>query len=115
METTASSGAATITAASLVVPGASIAGPDEEIELDRVEGELAALWAAAAPEDAGAEPAVLRACALNLLVLAGGLADLERIRRIADQTTLAHPSRILLLAPEAPPDGRRGSSSEPVT
>src|SRR5712691_13190118 len=80
--------------------------PAGEIELARVERELAALWAAAAPENRGEEPAVLRACALNLLVLGASPGDLERARPIATRTILAHPSRILLLAPE---DGGQGS------
>jgi glucose-6-phosphate dehydrogenase assembly protein OpcA len=79
-----------------------------EIELGRVERELATLWAAAAQEDPGAEPAVLRACSLNLLVLAGSSAELERARPIAARTTLAHPSRILLLAPDASQSDRNG-------
>jgi glucose-6-phosphate dehydrogenase assembly protein OpcA len=74
--------------------------PPGEIELSQVERELAALWRAAAPEDPDAEPTVLRACSLNLLVLAGSPDELERARPIAAQTTLAHPSRILLVAPE---------------
>jgi glucose-6-phosphate dehydrogenase assembly protein OpcA len=83
-------------------PIEALAGaPEGEIELARVERELAALWAATAPEDPGAEPAVLRACSLNLLVLGGSPDDLEPARAIAAATTLAHPSRILLLAPEA--------------
>src|SRR5205809_103549 len=76
------------------LPGAH----EGEIELARVERELAALWAAA-PEDRGAEPAVLRACALNLLVLGASASELERARPIAARTTLAHPSRVVLLAP----------------
>src|SRR5438045_1919681 len=87
-------------------PDVPVPGPDEEIELDQVERELAALWAAAAPDDPGGESAVLRACALNLLVLAHRRADRDRIRTVADQTTLAHPSRILLLAPRVDPDCR---------
>jgi hypothetical protein len=75
--------------------------PDGEIELGRVERELAALWALAAPEDPDAESTVLRACSLNLLVLGSSPADLERARPIAARTTLAHPSRILLLAPDS--------------
>jgi glucose-6-phosphate dehydrogenase assembly protein OpcA len=74
--------------------------PEGEIELARVERELARLWAQAAPADPGAEPAVLRACSLSLLVLGAGPGSLEPARRVAAATTLAHPSRILLLAPE---------------
>jgi glucose-6-phosphate dehydrogenase assembly protein OpcA len=81
-----------------------------EIELGRVERELAALWAQAAPEDPGAEPAVLRACSLSLLVLGSSSADLERARPIAARTTLAHPSRVLLLAPD-PGAGRQALSA----
>src|SRR5437879_4910512 len=76
-----------------------------EIDLAGVERELAALWAAAAPANRGEEPAVLRACALNLLVLGANPGDLERARPIATRTILAHPSRVLLLAPEARGEG----------
>src|SRR5690349_6795362 len=69
MERTEQIGASPAAATSSFVLGAAIPGPDGEIELDRVERELASLWAAAAPDEPGAEAAVLRACALNLLVL----------------------------------------------
>jgi hypothetical protein len=81
--------------------------PSGEMELARVERELAALWAAA-PENRGEEPAVLRSCALNLLILGSSPDDLERARPVAARTTLAHPSRILLLAPAV-----RGQSDDP--
>src|SRR5262249_35835114 len=80
----------------------------DEIELGHVERELAALWAAAAPADPGAETAVLRACSLNLVVLGDSPAGLDRARPIAARPTLAHPSRILLLAPDP---GGAGSSN----
>lgn len=91
--------------------------PAEEIELGQVERALAALWAGAAPEDPGAEPAVLRACALNLVVLSRSPADLDRVRPIAAQTTVAHPSRILLLVPDEtgePASPQAHSPSSPV-
>jgi glucose-6-phosphate dehydrogenase assembly protein OpcA len=106
-------GSAPITVASLAGSGHSLAAPEDEIELERVERELAALWAAAAPDDPGAEAAVMRACALNLLVLGSSQVDLDRIRRIADQTTLAHPSRILLLAPDGLDDDDPARAREP--
>jgi glucose-6-phosphate dehydrogenase assembly protein OpcA len=81
--------------------------PEGEIDLGRVERELAALWAQAAPDDPSAEPAVLRACSLSLLVLGSSPADLDRARPIAARTTLAHPSRILLLAPDQATGDRR--------
>jgi hypothetical protein len=74
-----------------------------------VERELAALWAAAAPDHPEEEPAVLRACALNLLVLGMDADALERARPIAARTTLGHPSRILLLATDG--TGRRGNAA----
>jgi glucose-6-phosphate dehydrogenase assembly protein OpcA len=88
------------------LPGA----PEGEIELARVERELAALWAQAAPEDPGAEPAVLRACSLNLLVLGSSPEELEPARTVAAATTLAHPSRILLLAPSEATGSSRQST-----
>jgi glucose-6-phosphate dehydrogenase assembly protein OpcA len=72
--------------------------PEGEVELGHVERELAALWAAP-PGEPEEEPAVLRACALNLVVLGCSLADLERVRPLAERITLDHPARILTLAP----------------
>jgi glucose-6-phosphate dehydrogenase assembly protein OpcA len=86
-------------------PIESLAGaPEGEVELGQVERELSALWAAAPPGEAEAEPAVLRACALNLLVLGCTLDELERARPRTERTSLDHPARILLLAslPDAP-------------
>ena len=82
--------------------------PAGEIELGQVERKLAELWAAAAPEHPEEQPAVLRACSLNLLVQGSDPAELERARPIAARTDSGAP----LPHPPARSRGRRERAAD---
>jgi glucose-6-phosphate dehydrogenase assembly protein OpcA len=79
----------------------SVAGPVGQT-LDRIEAELAAVWAPS-PADSG-EPAKVRAALTNYIVLTPR-SDLARWEEAADAVTATHPGRAIVLTI----DGRVGA------
>lgn len=81
-------------------------GPPRGVDLAQVERELAGLWDDSG-RHAGSEPAVIRACSMNLVVVSDSSAPAEEEGEMLGDVSVVHPARILRLLPAA-----RGSSPE---
>jgi glucose-6-phosphate dehydrogenase assembly protein OpcA len=72
--------------------------PLEGVDIDRLEKELAAMWASAgSTEDGVANTGVTRACALNLIVYTTPREDRDQLEEQLSQVNEHHPGRVLIL------------------
>ena len=67
------------------------------IDVVAIERELTQLWKRATDESDDARAPVVRACALNLVVLTDDVARLRPVERLVGDVTLEHPARIFLI------------------
>lgn len=66
-------------------------------DIGGIERELAALWKqAAAPQEDGSPPAVIRACVMNLVACCTGGEQVERLQQLAVEVTSMIPARVLV-------------------
>jgi hypothetical protein len=87
-----------------------VSTPSPTTLIARLEEELRDLWAKA--EEPGAAP-VSRVCTMNLEIVAGSRALLERYAPVVDEVTASIPVRVILASvePDAPGDDITGSAT----
>ncbi|MBX2991290.1 MAG: glucose-6-phosphate dehydrogenase assembly protein OpcA [Bacteroidetes bacterium] len=73
-------------------------GEPREVDIVAIERELASLWKNAAedPGDGNSAP-VIRACALNFVIVTEDDSELEMLAGLVDDVTIEHPARIFLV------------------
>jgi len=84
-------------------------GEPRPAQVAELEAELSALWRSAAegPEPAAADHAVIRACALNLLVYVESEEEGREVSNVVSQVTLQNPCRAIVMIAE-PTSSRTG-------
>src|SRR5438132_7849199 len=72
--------------------------PSKGVDVDKIEKELASMWAGASDSDNGESGAgVTRACALNLIVYTTPWEDRDQLEELLSQVNEQHPGRTLIL------------------
>src|SRR5437899_8153271 len=72
--------------------------PSKGVDVDKIEKELASMWAGASDSDNGESGAgVTCACALNLIVYTTPWVDREQLEELLSQFNEQHPRRTLIL------------------
>ena len=81
-------------------------GEPRPADVGRVEAELSALWRSAA-EDPAAQNAVMRACALTLLIYVESEESAREVSNLVGEVTRQSPCRAIVLwvGPQAAPSG----------
>lgn len=70
----------------------------KEVDVVAIERELATLWKEAGVSGSDAAAPIVRACALNFLVITDDERQLDPLAEMAGEVTVEHPARIFLIA-----------------
>jgi glucose-6-phosphate dehydrogenase assembly protein OpcA len=83
-------------------PQTELLAAPREVDIESIERELTALWKDASPAGTGnatksGTPPVVRACAMNLIVVTEREGELDILAEMAGEVTIEHPARIFLV------------------
>lgn len=78
----------------------------QKVDIAAIERDLTQLWKTASiPAEEESVPPVIRACALNFVVVMEGAGELDATADLAGDVTIEHPSRLFLVALGDPSGG----------